>query len=50
MDARAACRAVLVKLDVPGAHGDGWSMSFGRNRRVIDCYSPLKVDDFVQSE
>ena len=25
MDARAACRAVLAKLDVPGAHGDGWT-------------------------
>ena len=25
MDAWAACRAVLVKLDVPGAHGDGWT-------------------------
>ena len=25
MDARAACRAVLAKLDGPGTHGDGWT-------------------------
>ncbi len=32
MDARAACRAVLAKLDVPGAHGDGWTQGQTQTR------------------
>ena len=32
MDARAACRAVLAKLNVPGAHGDGWTQGQTQTR------------------
>ena len=32
MDARAACRAVLAKLAVPGAHGDGWTQGQTQTR------------------
>ena len=32
MDAWAACRAVLAKLAVPGAHGDGWTQGQTQTR------------------
>ncbi len=32
MDARAPCRAVLAKLDGPGAHGDGWTQGQTQTR------------------
>ena len=35
----AACRAVLAKLDVPGAHGDGWTQGQMQTRasRLKKC-------------
>ena len=32
MDVRAPCRAVLAKLDGPGAHGDGWTQGQTQTR------------------
>ena len=32
LDAQAACRAVLAKLDGPGAHGDGWTQGQTQTR------------------
>ena len=32
LDAQAACRAVLTKLDGPGAHGDGWTQGQTQTR------------------